>query len=99
MPDPNEFLGKVKTLCPKTCILDSKFVRQTQSEITLDLQIKTPMEKLTSFFESHTHMCGGKWYVFSSSISYTIIYGIQKVSSSMLNYVPEDNQTTITGLK
>jgi len=55
MPDPNEFLEKVKTLCPKACILDTKFVRQTQSEITPDLQVKTRMEKLTSFFESHTH--------------------------------------------
>ena len=43
------FLKKVKTLCPKTCILDTKFVRQTQSEITPDLQIKTPMEKLNIF--------------------------------------------------
>ena len=30
---------------------------------------------------------------------YIIIYAIQKVSSIMLNYVPEDNQTTITGLE
>ena len=34
MPDPNKFLEKVKTLRPKACILDTKFVRQTQSEIT-----------------------------------------------------------------
>ena len=59
MPDPNEFLEKVKTLCPKACILDTKFVRQTHSEFIPDLQVKTTMGK---------HMCAGKLYVFSSSI-------------------------------
>jgi len=54
MPDPNEFLEKVKSLCPKARILDTQFVRQTQS-VTPDLQVNTPMEKLTSYFESHTH--------------------------------------------
>ena len=54
MPDPNEFLEKAKTLCPKACILDTKFVRQAQSEITPDVQVNTCMEKLTSFLESHT---------------------------------------------
>ena len=42
------FFEKVKSLCPKARILD------TQS-VTPDLQVNTPMEKLTSFFESHTH--------------------------------------------
>lgn len=54
MPDPDVFLRKVRTLYPKACILDTKFVRQTQPTETPALEVKTPMEKLTSFVNSHT---------------------------------------------
>ena len=54
LPDPNEFLQKVKTVYPKACILDTKYVRPDRTSTTPDLNIQAPMEKLRSFLESHT---------------------------------------------